>query len=303
MRGASCRTSSTRPSPRGDRAPGSRIASRSGGASPSRRACASTTARSTGAPTWSPRLAATLTLDDATRLRGAVGKYTQSPGYDKLVQSDSFVDLSNTGKLDLPNERSLHASLSFERDLAPGIEARAEVYYKSFRNLIVGRLESEAERAARVAQYDFPPELAQDIPFAARDHEHARRRRARDAPTASTSTCRSDPLQRHAARGLGVLHLRRRQPGHVRTQVRLRLRSASCPEPRRELPRHGLARRRHDPARVLGLPDDAGASGSASRPRRTRWTRTTTGTRPSSSPSAIPRGTSSTRPTAAASPT
>jgi outer membrane receptor for ferrienterochelin and colicin len=115
----------------------------------------------------SPRLAATLTLDDATRLRGAVGKYTQSPGYDKLVQSDFFVDLSHTGTLDLPNERSLHGSLALERDLGPGIEARAEVYYKSFRDLIVGRLEGEAERAARVAQYDFPAELAQDVPASA----------------------------------------------------------------------------------------------------------------------------------------
>ncbi len=41
------------------------------------------------------------------------------------------------------------------------------MYYKSFRNLIVGRLESEAERAARVAQYDFPPELSQDVPTTA----------------------------------------------------------------------------------------------------------------------------------------
>ena len=117
-------------------------------------------------PEWSPRIAATVTLDDATRLRGAVGKYTQSPGYDKLVQSDAFVDLSNTGQLQLPNERSLHASLALERDLAPGVEARAEAYYKTFSNLTVGRLETEAERAARVAQYEFPPELAQDVPSA-----------------------------------------------------------------------------------------------------------------------------------------
>jgi hypothetical protein len=120
-----------------------------------------------GRSEWSPRLAATLSLGESTRLRGAVGKYTQSPGYDKLVQSDSFVDLSNTGKLDLPNERSLHAVLALERDLRPGLEARAEAYYKTFSNLTVGRLETEAERAARVAQYDFPPGLAQDIPSSA----------------------------------------------------------------------------------------------------------------------------------------
>ncbi len=117
-----------------------------------------------GRSDWSPRLAATLTLNESTRLRGAVGKYTQSPGYDKLVQSSSFVDLSNTGRLDLPNERSLHGSLALERDLGPGVEARAEAYYKTFRNLTIGRLETEAERAARVARYDFPPELSADVP-------------------------------------------------------------------------------------------------------------------------------------------
>src|SRR5687768_5393555 len=38
----------------------------------------------------SPRLAATFSLTPATRLRGAVGLYTQSPGYEKLVQADYF---------------------------------------------------------------------------------------------------------------------------------------------------------------------------------------------------------------------
>jgi hypothetical protein len=117
-------------------------------------------------PAWSPRLAASLTLNQTTRLRGAFGKYTQSPGYDKLVQSNSFVDLSDAGKLELPNERSLHASIALERDLAPGVEARAEAYYKTFSQLTVGRLETEAERAARVAEYEFPTDLAQDIPSA-----------------------------------------------------------------------------------------------------------------------------------------
>ena len=112
----------------------------------------------------SPRVTARLGLGGRTRLRAALGKYTQSPGYDKLVQSDYFVDLSHTGTLDLPNERSLHSSLALERDLAPGVQARLEAYYKSFDNLTVGRLETEAEREARVAQYDFPAELQSSIP-------------------------------------------------------------------------------------------------------------------------------------------
>jgi hypothetical protein len=117
-----------------------------------------------GSNELSPRIAVGLGLGARTRLRTAFGKYTQSPGYDKLVQSDYFVDLSHAGTLGLPNERSLHASLTLERDLAPGLQARVEGYYKSFDGLTVGRLETEAERQARVAQYDFPPELQSSIP-------------------------------------------------------------------------------------------------------------------------------------------
>jgi TonB dependent receptor/TonB-dependent Receptor Plug Domain/Carboxypeptidase regulatory-like domain len=112
----------------------------------------------------SPRIAAGLCFGAHTRLRAAFGKYTQSPGYDKLVQSDYFVDLTHAGTLGLPNERSRHLSLVLERDLAPGLLAKVEGYYKSFDDLTVGRLETEAERQARVAQYAFPSELQSSIP-------------------------------------------------------------------------------------------------------------------------------------------
>jgi hypothetical protein len=98
------------------------------------------------------------------RLRGAVGRYTQSPGYDKLVQSDYFVDLTHVGRLPLPNESSWHYSLAIEKDLVPGVEARLEAYEKTFRDLTIGRLETPSETAARVAQYDFPPDLQSSIP-------------------------------------------------------------------------------------------------------------------------------------------
>jgi hypothetical protein len=115
----------------------------------------------------SPRLGAALALDAHTRLRGALGQYTQSPGYDKLVQADYFLDLTHAGTLALPSERSLHASVTLERDLAPGLLARAEAYYKNFTHLTVGRLETEVERQARVAQYDFPRDLAASVPTGA----------------------------------------------------------------------------------------------------------------------------------------
>jgi hypothetical protein len=116
--------------------------------------------------TVSPRASATLRLGDATRLRAGGGLYTQSPGYEKLIQADYFVDLSDARGLELPYERSSHAVLSLERDLAPGFTVRAEGYYKTFADLVVGRLETEAERQARVARYDFPAELQWSVPTA-----------------------------------------------------------------------------------------------------------------------------------------
>ena len=54
--------------------------------------------------TVSPRLAASLRLDASTRLRAAGGLYTQSPGYEKLLQSDYLIDLTGGPALDLDSE-------------------------------------------------------------------------------------------------------------------------------------------------------------------------------------------------------
>jgi len=114
-----------------------------------------------------PRLAATIALGTRSKLRFGTGLYAQSPGYEKLIQGDYFVDLSEVSGGGLEDERSFHAVLGVERDLGAGVTARVEGYYKSFDDLIVGRLESEAERRARVGQYDFPAELQSSVPSAA----------------------------------------------------------------------------------------------------------------------------------------
>ncbi len=41
---------------------------------------------------------------------------------------------------------------------------RVEGYYKHFNDLLIGRLETAAERVARVSRYDFPLSLASNIP-------------------------------------------------------------------------------------------------------------------------------------------
>ena len=114
--------------------------------------------------TLSPRVSLTYRIDDATRVRAGGGLFTQSPGYEKLIQSDYFVDLSGSYGRSLRYERAAHAVVGVERDLGGGVSARVEGYWKDFDDLVVGRLETEAERAARVARYDFPAELASSIP-------------------------------------------------------------------------------------------------------------------------------------------
>jgi hypothetical protein len=111
----------------------------------------------------SPRLTTTWTLDSRTRLRAAVGRYTQSPGYEKLVQSDYVLDLTgDVGRL--RSERAVNASAGLERDFPGGATVRIEGYYKTSSHLLVGRLETEDERRARLGQYDFPAELAWSVP-------------------------------------------------------------------------------------------------------------------------------------------
>jgi hypothetical protein len=111
----------------------------------------------------SPRVTATYGLSDRTLLRAAVGRYTQSPGYEKLVQSDYVLDLTGPAATRLRSEAAMQASLGLEHTVA-GATLRAEGYYRRSTHMLVGRLETEAERLARLAPYDFPTSLASSIP-------------------------------------------------------------------------------------------------------------------------------------------
>jgi hypothetical protein len=112
----------------------------------------------------SPRIAAAVDLTSRTRLRAAVGRFTQSPGYEKLLQSDYFVDLSDETARGLSSERSIHTIAAVEHQLTPAVTVRAEGYSKRFSRLLLGRLETPAETALRVARYDFPAAYQSSIP-------------------------------------------------------------------------------------------------------------------------------------------
>ena len=114
--------------------------------------------------TLSPRMAASYSLNPSTRLRAAVGLYTQSPGYEKLIQSDYFIDLSAARQLRLLYEKATHVVVGIQQNLGNNLTARIEGYHKRFNDLLIGRLETEAQRLSRISQYDFPENLQQSIP-------------------------------------------------------------------------------------------------------------------------------------------
>lgn len=114
---------------------------------------------------WSPRATGSYALSPATRLRASVGRYTQSPGYEKLAQSDYFLDLTGETVSRLRSEQSTQAAVGLERDFAGTATLRVEGYSKRSSKLLIGRLETAGERADRLARYDFPSVLAPSIPI------------------------------------------------------------------------------------------------------------------------------------------
>ncbi len=116
--------------------------------------------------TVSPRLSALYSINQNTRIRAAGGLYTQSPGYEKLVSADYFVDLTDAAEVGIRHQRGVHAILGVERDFPRNFSLRLEGYYKTYDDLIIGRLETEEERLLRVARYDFPEEIQSSVPTA-----------------------------------------------------------------------------------------------------------------------------------------
>ena len=80
------------------------------------------------------------------------------------MQSDYVLDITGPEVSGLRSEQAIQASVGLERDLGREPSVRVEGYYKRFDDLLIGRLEPESERLARVGRYDFPPALADSVP-------------------------------------------------------------------------------------------------------------------------------------------
>jgi hypothetical protein len=113
--------------------------------------------------TLSPRLAASVAVTPKLTARASFGRFTQSPGYEKTAQSDYLLNFTADTAPSLRSERATLASISLERALGGGATVRVETYYKRVTDLLIGRLETEPERLARLAEYHFPS-LASNLP-------------------------------------------------------------------------------------------------------------------------------------------
>jgi hypothetical protein len=116
--------------------------------------------------TLSPRVTASWVGGHGTTVTAATGLYTQSPGYEKLSTSDYLLDLTHAEADRLSSARAWLTSVAVEQRLPLGFTIKAEAYLRRLDDLLVGRLETENERLARMSQYDFPSDLVHHIPSA-----------------------------------------------------------------------------------------------------------------------------------------
>lgn len=85
----------------------------------------------------SPRFNFGYAFNPLTTVRSAVGFYFQSPGYEKLIDNQTFYDLTGTAGENLKAERALHFVIGLDRWLSNQWQLRIEVYYKRFDNILV----------------------------------------------------------------------------------------------------------------------------------------------------------------------
>lgn len=116
--------------------------------------------------TLSPRATASWVGGHGTTVTAATGRYTQSPGYEKLSNSDYMLDLTHQEADRLSSEQAWLTSVSIEQHLPRGFTLKVEGYLRRLDDLLIGRLETEAERRTRVSQYDFPSDLLHHVPSA-----------------------------------------------------------------------------------------------------------------------------------------
>ncbi|MCH8961360.1 MAG: TonB-dependent receptor plug domain-containing protein, partial [Bacteroidetes bacterium] len=91
----------------------------------------------TGEGYLSPRFGISILLDEATTLRFAGGRYLQSPGFEKLLDTGNLFSLSRFSRLDsLDVEQALHLGASVSRRFGERWHVKIDGYWKQLSDLI-----------------------------------------------------------------------------------------------------------------------------------------------------------------------
>jgi outer membrane cobalamin receptor len=110
---------------------------------------------------WEPRLRVSKSIGKKTTTWGGVAVQAQTPSHESL-QSFDYFHFSPADGLRLRNERSRQIVAGVEQLFGAGFALRVEAYRRRFDRLLVHRLETDAERAARLSRYIIPPDLPPD---------------------------------------------------------------------------------------------------------------------------------------------
>lgn len=86
---------------------------------------------------FSPRINFGYIIDPLTTIRTSAGLYYQSPGYEKLLDGQTFFTITPEIGKNLNAERSVHFVLGIDRWIDNEWHIKTEGYYKKFDNLIV----------------------------------------------------------------------------------------------------------------------------------------------------------------------
>ncbi len=91
---------------------------------------------------FSPRINFGYAINSLTTLRMALGMFYQSPGYEKLVDGQSFYELSDDVGRNLKAEKAYHLIFGLDRWITNQWHLKIEAYYKKFEDLITQKRET-----------------------------------------------------------------------------------------------------------------------------------------------------------------
>jgi hypothetical protein len=106
---------------------------------------------------WEPRLRLSARVGRTT-VSGGVAVQAQTPSHESL-QSFDYLHLTSADGARLRNERARQIVAGIDQTFAGGFTLRVEAYHRWFDRLLIQRLETDAERATRLAAYVIPPDL------------------------------------------------------------------------------------------------------------------------------------------------